>query len=160
MASGMEGRRRAEARRRGVDIDDAAWQFRANHFDEFDLVLAMDDENVRNLHRLSADPALRVLVLQGVNHAEDFSRLAEHDVVFTTYPLLWRDAEELMQHSYHLLILDEVMSAWGRAGYWFACEKWGVVPDMIVTAKGITTSGAATTKAAWSTGEPTDALAK
>ena len=51
-----DDRARAEARRRGVDIDDAAWQFRAHHFDEFDLVLAMDDENVRNLHRLSTDP--------------------------------------------------------------------------------------------------------
>lgn len=51
-----DDRSRAEARRRGVDIDDAAWQFRGQHFDEFDLVLAMDDENMRNLHRLSADP--------------------------------------------------------------------------------------------------------
>jgi SNF2 family DNA or RNA helicase len=31
-------------------------------------------------------------------------------VVLTTYPLLWRDADELMQHSYHLLILDEAQT--------------------------------------------------
>jgi taurine---2-oxoglutarate transaminase len=37
-----------------------------------------------------------------------------------------------------LLILDEVMSGFGRTGRWFASELHGIVPDMIATAKGIT----------------------
>jgi taurine--2-oxoglutarate transaminase len=37
-----------------------------------------------------------------------------------------------------LLIADEVMSGWGRTGEWFAVDNWGVVPDIIATAKGIT----------------------
>lgn len=37
-----------------------------------------------------------------------------------------------------LLISDEVMSGWGRTGKWFAVDNWGVVPDIITTAKGIT----------------------
>ncbi len=37
-----------------------------------------------------------------------------------------------------LLILDEVMSGFGRTGKWFAAELHGIVPDMIATAKGIT----------------------
>lgn len=37
-----------------------------------------------------------------------------------------------------LLIADEVMTAWGRTGKWFAMEHWGVTPDIITTAKGIT----------------------
>jgi len=37
-----------------------------------------------------------------------------------------------------LLIADEVMSGFGRCGKWFAMENHGVAPDMIVTAKGIT----------------------
>jgi taurine--2-oxoglutarate transaminase len=37
-----------------------------------------------------------------------------------------------------LLIVDEVMSGFGRTGKWFASELHGVVPDMIATAKGIT----------------------
>ncbi len=37
-----------------------------------------------------------------------------------------------------LLIFDEVMSGWGRTGRWFACEHFGVAPDILVTAKGIT----------------------
>lgn len=37
-----------------------------------------------------------------------------------------------------LLISDEVMSGWGRTGKWFAVDNWKVVPDIITTAKGIT----------------------
>jgi len=37
-----------------------------------------------------------------------------------------------------LLIVDEVMSGFGRTGKWFASELHGIVPDMIATAKGIT----------------------
>lgn len=37
-----------------------------------------------------------------------------------------------------LLIADEVMSGFGRTGRWFGVDNYGVVPDMLVTAKGIT----------------------
>jgi taurine---2-oxoglutarate transaminase len=37
-----------------------------------------------------------------------------------------------------LLITDEVMSAWGRVGEWFAVNHWNVTPDILTTAKGIT----------------------
>ncbi len=37
-----------------------------------------------------------------------------------------------------LLIADEVMSAWGRVGEWFAVDHWKVEPDLLTTAKGIT----------------------
>ncbi|MFA5833307.1 MAG: aminotransferase class III-fold pyridoxal phosphate-dependent enzyme [Bacteroidota bacterium] len=39
-----------------------------------------------------------------------------------------------------LLIADEVMTGWGRTGKWFAMDHWGVQPDILVTAKGITTA--------------------
>lgn len=39
-----------------------------------------------------------------------------------------------------LLISDEVMAGWGRAGRWFGIEHFDVVPDMITTAKGLTSS--------------------
>src|SRR5580700_8090317 len=37
-----------------------------------------------------------------------------------------------------LLIFDEVITGFGRLGYAFAAERYGVTPDMIVFAKGIT----------------------
>lgn len=37
-----------------------------------------------------------------------------------------------------LLIVDEVMSGFGRTGKWFGIDHHGVIPDMIATAKGIT----------------------
>jgi taurine--2-oxoglutarate transaminase len=39
-----------------------------------------------------------------------------------------------------LLIADEVMSGWGRTGEWFAVNHWQVKPDILVTAKGITSA--------------------
>lgn len=37
-----------------------------------------------------------------------------------------------------LLVIDETMAGWGRAGKWFGIENYGIVPDIITTAKGIT----------------------
>ena len=39
-----------------------------------------------------------------------------------------------------LMICDEVMSGFGRTGRWFAVDHWGVVPDLITMAKGLTSS--------------------
>jgi taurine--2-oxoglutarate transaminase len=39
-----------------------------------------------------------------------------------------------------LLIADEVMTGWGRTGKWFALDHWNVSPDILVTAKGITSA--------------------
>jgi taurine--2-oxoglutarate transaminase len=38
------------------------------------------------------------------------------------------------------LIADEVMSGFGRTGRWWAVDHWGVVPDLITMAKGLTAS--------------------
>ncbi len=39
-----------------------------------------------------------------------------------------------------LMIADEVMAGFGRTGKWFAIEHWGVVPDLISMAKGLTSA--------------------
>jgi taurine---2-oxoglutarate transaminase len=39
-----------------------------------------------------------------------------------------------------LMIVDEVMSGFGRTGKWFAVDHWNVVPDLITLAKGLTSS--------------------
>ena len=55
-------------------------------------------------------PQLKMLSLHGKERAEHFPLIAEHDVVLTTYPLLWRDEEALLEYDYHLLILDEAQT--------------------------------------------------
>ena len=39
-----------------------------------------------------------------------------------------------------LMISDEVICSWGRIGHWFGCERFGYLPDMITTAKGLTSA--------------------
>ncbi|MBI5437695.1 MAG: DEAD/DEAH box helicase family protein [Nitrosomonadales bacterium] len=55
-------------------------------------------------------PQLKLLSLHGKERAEHFPTIPEHDVVITTYPLLWRDEKALAEHDYHLLILDEAQT--------------------------------------------------
>jgi taurine--2-oxoglutarate transaminase len=39
-----------------------------------------------------------------------------------------------------VMIADEVMSGFGRTGKWFAVDNWGVVPDIMSMAKGLTSA--------------------
>jgi len=55
-------------------------------------------------------PSLSILSLHGAERKGRFAEITQHDVVLTTYPLLWRDAHELTKHQYHLLILDEAQT--------------------------------------------------
>lgn len=50
----------------------------------------------------------------------------------------WPSIRQICDRYGILLISDEVMSGWGRTGRWFAVDNWGVVPDIITTAKGLT----------------------
>jgi len=52
-------------------------------------------------------PDLRVLVLHGSDRKSHFGRIAEHDLVVTSYPLLPRDHAVLREQEFHCLILDE-----------------------------------------------------
>ncbi len=50
----------------------------------------------------------------------------------------WPKVRELLSKYGILLIADEVVTAFGRTGFWFDSVQRGMAPDMIVTAKGLT----------------------
>ena len=52
-------------------------------------------------------PQLKVLALYGAGRKKHFERLAEYDLVLTTYALLPKDVERLAVQPLHVLILDE-----------------------------------------------------
>lgn len=52
-------------------------------------------------------PDLKVLTLYGNDRKNLFNDIIHQDLILTTYPLIVRDKEILLQHQFHLLILDE-----------------------------------------------------
>ena len=50
----------------------------------------------------------------------------------------WPRVEKVLREHGILLIYDEVVTAYGRTGSWFGHSTSGFKPDIIVTAKGIT----------------------
>jgi len=52
-------------------------------------------------------PELKVLILQGSGRLQHFDKIDQHDLILSTYPLLVRDEERLLQHKFHYLVLDE-----------------------------------------------------
>lgn len=53
-------------------------------------------------------------------------------------PEYWQRVRAICEKYDILLISDEVMSGFGRTGEWFGIDLYGVQPDIIATAKGIT----------------------
>jgi putrescine---pyruvate transaminase len=50
----------------------------------------------------------------------------------------WTAVADLCREQDVLLIADEVITGYGRLGRWFGCQRYDVVPDLLVFAKGIT----------------------
>jgi adenosylmethionine-8-amino-7-oxononanoate aminotransferase len=50
----------------------------------------------------------------------------------------WPRVQDVLHRHGILLVLDEVVTAFGRTGYWFAAHRYGLEPDAIVTAKALT----------------------
>jgi taurine--2-oxoglutarate transaminase len=90
--------------------------------------------------------------LQCANHVEDVVRFeggARRVAGFIAEPVVgsngivvppdgyFQKIREICDKYEMAMMCDEVMSGFGRTGKWFAIEHWGVVPDVITMAKGI-----------------------
>jgi adenosylmethionine-8-amino-7-oxononanoate aminotransferase len=53
-------------------------------------------------------------------------------------PGYWEGVRALCDTYDVLLIADEVVTGFGRLGHWFGSERYGIEPDLIVGAKGVT----------------------
>jgi putrescine aminotransferase len=50
----------------------------------------------------------------------------------------WPRVQEVLRAHGILLVLDEIVTAYGRTGHWFAAERYGLQPNVLVTAKALT----------------------
>ena len=74
---------------------------------------------------------------------------AQHITAFVGEPVLgvggmvpppheyWPRVQAVLRRHGILLILDETVTAFGRTGHWFAAERFGIEPDIVVTAKAL-----------------------
>ena len=125
-------------------------------------------DHLRHTLDLSRNAYSRGLPKHGVELAEDLERLVQlHDastiaaviiepisgsagVVLPPEGYLKRIREICDRHGI-LLIFDEVITGFGRVGQAFAAQRFGVTPDLITTAKGLT-NGAVPMGAVFATG--------
>jgi adenosylmethionine-8-amino-7-oxononanoate aminotransferase len=49
-----------------------------------------------------------------------------------------REVAEICETTGVLLVMDEVVTGFGRLGDWFASTRYGISPDMVISAKGLT----------------------
>jgi beta-alanine--pyruvate transaminase len=117
------------------------------------LVAGVD--HMRHTHDLSKNAFSRGLPRHGAELAEDLERMCQlHDpstiaavivepvacsggVIVPPAGYLQKLREICDKHGI-LLIFDEVITGWGRLGKPFATDYFGVMPDLITSAKGIT----------------------
>ena len=59
---------------------------------------------------------------------------------FTPQDGYFQRVREICDRHGVLLISDEVICSWGRLGTYFGCERYGYQPDIITTAKGLTSA--------------------
>jgi len=52
----------------------------------------------------------------------------------------WQRVREICDELDVLLVSDEVICSWGRLGRFFGCERFGYQPDIVTTAKGLTSA--------------------
>ncbi|MPY80116.1 MAG: aminotransferase class III-fold pyridoxal phosphate-dependent enzyme [Actinophytocola sp.] len=104
------------------------WPYRAELFDGQDCADYCVAELQRTIERIGADNIAAMI-------GEPIMGVAGMVAPPDDY---WPRVREVLRRNDILLILDEVVTAYGRIGTWFAAEHFDVDPDIIVTAKGIT----------------------
>ncbi|MBA4419752.1 MAG: aspartate aminotransferase family protein [Anaerolinea sp.] len=85
--------------------------------------------HIEDVIRYEGPPTVAALIMEGVTGSNG---------ILVPPDDYWPRLREITKKYGILLIADEVMSGFGRTGEWFAVDNWGVVPDIITIAKGVT----------------------
>jgi len=110
--------------------------------------------HVANTHQCASPPATAAADLSCVNAIEDMivAEGPETVAMVIAEPVqngggalvppdgYWQELRRICDRYGVLLCADEVICSFGRFGHWFASERFGVVPDMITFAKGVTSA--------------------
>ena len=91
-------------------------------------------QHLRTLIELEGPESIAAIFMEGVTGANGG---------FVPPDEYWPMVREICDEFGILLVADEVFSGFGRCGEWFAVDRWGVKPDMITMAKGISSGYAA-----------------
>jgi taurine--2-oxoglutarate transaminase len=113
----------------------------APNFVHFDLpYLYRWEYGEENLLKESVAQLERLIAYEGANTIAAFLLEGESGSSgCLKYPVGYlKKLRELCNKHGILLIADEVMSGFGRTGKWFGFQNHGIIPDMIVMAKGLT----------------------
>ncbi|MCI4323292.1 MAG: aspartate aminotransferase family protein [Thermoplasmata archaeon] len=86
-------------------------------------------EEIENV--LACDPDIAAVIVEPV--------VGTNGVILPVREYLPRLRAATRRHG-ALLIADEVMTGWGRTGSWFAVDQFGGEPDILTSAKGITSA--------------------
>jgi len=113
----------------------------APNFVHFDLpYLYRWEYGEENLLKESVASLERVIAYEGPNNIAAILLEGESGTSgCLQYPVGYLKAvREICNKHGILLIMDEVLSGFGRTGKWFGFENHGIIPDMIAMAKGLT----------------------
>ena len=97
----------------------------------------MDDEAYADLCATALE---RQIELEGPEHVAAFigEPIMQAHGVQIPPRRYWQRVREICDRHGVLLIADEVITGFGRTGAWFACEHFGLEPDIMTMAKALT----------------------
>jgi 4-aminobutyrate aminotransferase len=84
-----------------------------------------------------AAQAIEDVILSAGNIGAVVAEPFRYTTVQVPHPAFWRTVREICDRHGVLLIFDEIPVCLGRTGSFYACERFGVIPDIICIGKGL-----------------------
>jgi 4-aminobutyrate aminotransferase len=89
------------------------------------------------IHARRMVQAIEDIIISAANIGAVVAEPFRYTTVQVPHPVFWRGVREVCDRHGVLLIFDEIPVCVGRTGAFFACERLGVVPDILCVGKGL-----------------------